>query len=102
MLDHVVCELSTAERSADRIADLCRGGQPVDNAVAELAAAVSAVAAACPNGLPPDLHRRWLALTERVASATRAAQARTRDLAVELEQTASHTRVRRAYARPPG
>ncbi len=102
MLEHVVSLLATAERSADRIADLCRRGEPVDNAVAELSAAVSAVAAVCPNGIPPELHRRWLSLSECVAAATHAAEARTHDLAAELEHTARHDRVRRAYLRPPG
>ena len=102
MLEHVVSLLAAAERSADRIADLCRGGEPVDNAVAELTAAVSAVSAGCPNGIPTELHCRWLSLSERVSAATRAAEARTSDLAAELEHTARHDRVRRAYLRPPG
>jgi hypothetical protein len=102
VLDHVTRLLAAAERSADRIADLCRRGESVDNAVAELSAAVAAVAAGCPNGIPPELHRRWLSLSERVAAATRAAEARTNDLAAELEHTARHDRVRRAYLRPAG
>lgn len=102
MLDHVINLLTTAERSADRVADLCRRGQPVDNAVDELSAVVSAVAAEYPNGLPAELHSRWSALTERVAEATLAAQARSGELAAELEQTARQDRVRRAYSRPPG
>ncbi len=102
MLEHVVSQLAAAERSADRITDLCRRGEPVDNAVAELSAAVSAVSAGCPNGIPPELHRRWLSLGERVAAATRAAEVRTSDLATELEHTARHDRVRQAYLRPTG
>lgn len=102
MLDHVISLLTTAERSADRVADLCRSAEPVDNAVGELSAAVSAVAAECPDGLPHELLPRWQALSERVATATSAAQARSRVLAAELEQTARKDRVRRAYARPPG
>lgn len=102
MLDHVTTLLAAAERSADRIADLCRGGESVDNAVAELSAAVSALSAECPNGIPPELHRRWLSLGERVAAATRVAEARTSALAAELEHTARHDRVRRAYLRPTG
>jgi hypothetical protein len=102
VLDHVITLLTTAERSADRIADLCRRGEPVDNAVGELSAAVAAVVAVCPNGLPPELQPRWHTLTERVATATYAAQTRSGELAAELEQTARQDRVRRAYARPPG
>ena len=102
MLDHVINLLTTAERLADRVADLCLRGEPVDHAVDDLSAAVSAVVAECRSGIPPELHTRWQTLTERVASATSAAQARSGEMAAELEQTARNDRVRRAYSRQPG
>lgn len=101
MLEDVVSLVTTAERLADRVTDLCRGGEPVDNELAELTSAVAGVASRCPHGLPPDLHRRWLSLGQRVATATAAAEARRQQLASELEQLARQHRVRRAYVRPP-
>lgn len=98
MLQPVISLLADAERAADRIADLCRGGQSVDNELAGLSATVAAIAAAT---VPAELLARVRQLSERVAVATRAAEARRSELAAELEQAARHDRVRRAYARPP-
>lgn len=101
MLEDVVSLMTLAERSAVCVADLCRRGEPVDNDLDGLTRAVADVTARCPNGIPPELHRRWLALCERVSEATAAAEARRQLLAAELEQQARRHRVRRAYVRPP-
>ncbi|MCU0703217.1 MAG: hypothetical protein MUF18_04415 [Fimbriiglobus sp.] len=101
MLDDVVTLLAAAERQADRVADLCRSGQPVDNEVGELSATVARVMAAVPNGVPPECAQRWLTLAERVAAATNAAEAQMAELAKRLDRQALHDRARRAYARPP-
>lgn len=101
MLEDVVSLMNTAERLADRVTDLCRRGEPVDNDLDGLTAAVAGVAARCPGGLPPELHRRWLALGERVASATALAETRRQQLADELENESRQHRLRRAYGRPP-
>jgi hypothetical protein len=98
VLQPVISLLADAEHAADRIADLCRGGLPVDNELAALSATVAAIAAA---PVPAELHARVRQLAERVDAATRAADARRTELAAELEQAARTDRVRRAYARPP-
>lgn len=101
MLDDLVSLLTAAERTADRIADLCRRGEAVDNELVGLTAAVSGVMARLPDGVPPELHPRWLALTERVAAATALAERRQHELSAELEGQARFERLRRAYVRPP-
>jgi hypothetical protein len=101
VLDDVVSLMTTAERTADRIADLCRRGEAVDNELVGLTAAVSGVVAQLPDGVPPDLHLRWLALSERVAAATASAERRQDELSAELEGQARFDRIRRAYVRPP-
>jgi hypothetical protein len=101
VLEDVVSLVTTAERLADRVTDLCRGGEPFDNELVELTSAVEGLASRCSHGLPPELHRRWLSLAERVATATAAAEARRQQLATELSQLAQQHRVRRAYVRPP-
>jgi hypothetical protein len=101
VLDDVVSLLTTAEQTADRIADLCRRGEAVDNELVGLTAAVSGVVARLPHGVPPSLHPRWLALTERVSAATALAECRRHHLLAELEGQARFERIRRAYVRPP-
>lgn len=100
MLEEVSSLLTTAERLADRVTDLCRRGEPVDNELAGLNRAVAAVVAGVAGGEPADL-LRIRQLTERVAAATAAAEARKASLATQLEQLSRHDRVRRAYVRPP-
>lgn len=101
MLEDVVSLMTRAERLADLVADLCRRGEPVDNELVGLTTVVSAVVSRMSDGVPPELHRRWQRLTERLAVATTAAEVRTGTLAAELEQQARHDRIRRAYVRPP-
>ena len=101
MLEDIASLMNRAERLAELVADLCQRGEPVDNEVAGLTAALSGVVSHLPNGVPPELHPRWQLLAERVADATTAAEARASTLATELEQQARHGRIRRAYIRPP-
>lgn len=100
MLEEVSSLLTTAERLADQVADLCRRGEPVDNDLAGLHRTVAAVMERLAAGESADLRRIRL-LTDRVAAATAAAEARKAALATQLEQLARHDRVRRAYVRPP-
>ncbi len=102
MLNDIVNLLAEAERSADRVSDLCRHGGLVDIELSRLAAVVATVVGGCPDGVPPELRDRWHALGVRVAAARSAAEARRAALGAELEQTASKVRVRRAYIRPTG
>ena len=102
MLNDIVSLLAEAERSADRVTDLCRHGGSVDTELSRLTVVVSTVVGGCPSGIPPELHDRWNALGDRVAAARSAAEARRAALAAELEQTARKVRVRRAYIRPTG
>jgi hypothetical protein len=100
VLEEVSSLLTTAERLADQVADLCRRGEPVDNELTGLNRAVAAVMDRLAAGELADL-RRIRRLTDRVAAATAAAEARKATLATELEQLSRHDRVRRAYVRPP-
>lgn len=101
MLEEVSSLLTTAGRLADRVTDLCQRGEPVDNELDGLNRAVSAAVERLPGGVPPALHTEWRLLTDRIAAATAAAEARKAAMATQLEQTARHDRVRRAYVRPP-
>ena len=101
MLEEVVNLMTDAERLADRVADLCRRGETVDNELVGLTAAVRTVVTHLPGGVPPALCGRWHNLSRKVAVATAAADARRSELAAELEQHACLDRVRRAYVRPP-
>lgn len=101
MLEEVVRLMSDAERLADRVADLCRRGESVDNELVGLTTAVRSVVDVLPDGVPPALRGRWHDLSNKVATATAAADARRVDLAIELELHARLDRVRRAYVRPP-
>jgi hypothetical protein len=101
VLEDVVRLMTDAGRLADRVADLCRRGESVDNELVGLTAAVRSVVTCLPNGVPPTLSGRWHDLSRKVATATAAADARRVDLAVELEQHARLDRVRKAYVRPP-
>jgi hypothetical protein len=100
VLEEVSSLLTTAERLADRVADLCRRGEPVDNELTGLNRAVAAVVERVTAGEQADLPR-IRQLTDRVAAATAAAEARKATLATQLEQLSRHDRVRRAYVRPP-
>lgn len=101
MLEEVVRLLTHAERLADRVADLCRRGESVDNELVGLTVAVRTVVTHLPGGVPPTLSGRWHDLSHKVAVATAAADALRSELAAELEQHACLDRVRRAYVRPP-
>lgn len=100
MLEEVSGLLTAAEQLTDRVADLCRKGESVDNELTGLNRAVGAVMDRLAAGEVADL-RRIRQLTDRVAAATAAAEARKATLATQLEQLSTHDRVRRAYVRPP-
>lgn len=101
MLEEVSSLLTTAGRLADRVTDLCNRGESVDNELDGLNRAVSAAMERMPAGVPPQLQAEWQQLTDRMAAATAAAEARKAAMAAQLEQMARHDRVRRAYVRPP-
>ena len=92
MLQDLTSVLTTAERLADRVTDLCGRGEPADNELADLGRAVAVL----PTGTPVVQ-----VLAAKVAAALAAAETAKAAVAAELEQLAARGRVSRAYGRPP-
>ena len=101
MLQDLTSVLASAERLADRIADLCERGEPADNELADLGRVVGVVSAGWGTDTPAVVVSRCRALAGRVGVALTAAETRKAVLADELAQLAASSRVRRAYVRSP-